>query len=1429
MAKKKTKAEEPPAEVKGKSKKKGNQKETEAAEKDDPKKPLRGLAIGENFGWTGKLPATLLHEHCQKQKWNKVIFDMKKTPKGFIGIVNLSWENPKTKEIIHVKMIPDSDLYQPKETTNEARHFVATYALHRLNYMKNMKMLFPIIFRNYWSDLESKRVQILKENKDHHNNIYNSDPFTVVLQQREKKDQMEKARAIKEQNDAKTKKPMINILANKPSASNASQKEGSIEKQKSLSSKPQIDRTTPTFPRKVWDNAPFIDFNSEIRTSIEESIRSHIKWFTENENPSSEKKEYFNQLFKLGFRESHIQESFKYTSTFVDALEWLIFHIPEDDLPQFFSKRDEDSGVALKISKNIQHEYLLKRLAQSGFDEDEVVTTLMECNGDEIETAVKLTHKLCTYDMSFDDVEDGDELWDQEIQGIDAIESHKVNTESNCGRVILVQLKPQNIAPDLLNLRLYRPKNYPNELPGIQIIVTNTSFKLANYIKLSILKQLLDYLINNNFLGTCIIYPVIEWLEENISRIIEKPGPLVNDKLVSSPNTSQANISSNQRSKTNSKAKTYRLLEDDIERLRISYQEKSALSKMTELKEKRAGLPAWKKKDQLVSVINANKVTVVTGETGSGKSTQIVQFILDDLNSKGNFESSIICTQPRRISTIGLAERISDERLEKIGNEVGYVIRGENKTNFSTRISFVTTGVLLRMLQSFLSSNTNEASIFDKLEYIFIDEVHERSVDSDFLLIILKKIMKRFKNLKIILMSATINTDIFKNFFGTNVNHIHIEGRTFPIKDFYLDSILESLDYTITNNDGESIRPKADSHFFKSGNLNYELIAELCLNIDEDLTSTSNNGSILIFLPGIMEINQCIRTIEKIFKEENKRVWTLPLHSALSSNDQKRVFRDPPKLTRKIVVSTNVAETSITIPDCVAVVDSGRVKSTFYDASLNATKLIESWCSQAEIMQRRGRAGRITNGNCYHLYTEETVQTMLKQPVPEIKRSRLESLYLVVKAMGINKVEDFLNGGLDPPDSSSLAKSKYFLNEIGALTATDKLSNLGKYLSYLPTDLQSGKLLIYGCIFGCLETCLILASISSSGSPFINSYEDRDKIKAKKQKYSKKYGDLIGSVIVYQEYEKLRNEGGKLKEFIKENFLSYLTLKDIASTRAQYISILKDQGFVPFSYQLKNESDCFQNLNRNKENFSLISAIITGSFYPNIARVQLPDPKYFQSSAGAVELDADVRQTKFWIRNNDFMNKLHDGQDLTGTLPATRVFIHPSSLLFSNNDTKADNLVLEQFTNEDGSIDMEKARSSYKADLTPLVPGANSNFHRTSFVVYGSSHHTSKLFIRDVTPTTTLSTLLFGGNISYDMSSHVNTGKTSPGLILDGWMPIRTWCKNGVLIKRLRMLVDQTIEQKLANPRHSVKPLDATDSSDDIIAVVNKVLQLSNK
>jgi len=1127
-------------------------------------------------------------------------------------------------------------------------------------------------------------------------------------------------------------------------------------------------------------------------------------------------------LERLGFRESHIKESFQYTSSFIDSLEWLLFHIPEDDLPPFFSKSDQDSNVSLKISKNIQFEYLVNRISQSGFDKDEILTTLEENQNDEIKTCIQLTHRIIDYTPVQETFSDSQELWEQEIEGIQMIDSNKVRyLENSNNKIVSISLCPKNLKQDdLLSLKLYKSENYPNSLPGIQLIVNNNSFKLANYIKLSILRQLIQYIIKNGFLGDCYIFAIVEWLEDNISHIIDNPGPLIQEDLRLNPSREQNRaISSKKAFKTK---REIRLLPQDVDKLRKEYQSKLKSNEMVDSFKKRSELPAWKKRDKLVSVINSNKVTIVTGETGSGKSTQIVQFILDYLNSTDDFESSIICTQPRRISTIGLAERISEERRDVLGKETGYIIRGENKTTNETRISFVTTGVLLRMLQSLMTSSDKQTTgIFDKLQYIFIDEVHERSVDSDFLLVILKKIMKKFPKLKIILMSATISVDKFRGFFNMDLNHIHIEGRTFPIKDYYLDSILSDLDYTITTND-QVIKPKADSHFFKQGNINYDLIANLCLKIDKGLASKLNKGSILIFLPGIMEINQCIRHIESIFDSNGKKKWCLPLHSALSSMDQKRVFKIPPKDTRKIVVSTNVAETSITIPDCVVVIDSGRSKTLYFDSKIHTTKLIENWCSKAEVSQRRGRSGRIMNGNCYHLYTQETEEEMLDQPIPEIKRTRLENLYLVVKAMGIKKVEEFLNGGLDPPDQQSLSKSKKILTDIGALQ-NDNLSHLGKYLSMLPTDLLSGKLLIFGCIFGCLETCLTLAAIRSSGSPFLNNFENRDKIKLIQNSFARGQGDLIGMTNAFKHYENLKNESKSAKKFLNENFLSYLTLKEIASTRTQYVSILKDIGFVAINYNPKNTShENYKSLNRNNENYSIVRAIITSAFYPQIARIQLPDPKYVQSLVGAVEIDPDAKQTKFWIRNENYIENINNGVGANDILPATRAFLHPSSVLFETNNLNDSNAPSnEDFSNEE---DVDKVRQMYK-DLKPKVSGT-SKVAKSTFVAYGTSHYTQKLYLRDITPTSTIAALLFGGDIAYDMTSHVTTGKSSPGIILDNWMPIRTWCKNGVLIKRLRILLDSLIEDRLSNPHYSGDEDGSANSNDEILAVIERILNI---
>ncbi|KAK6462404.1 P-loop containing nucleoside triphosphate hydrolase protein [Scheffersomyces coipomensis] len=1405
-----------------KSKKKDKSSSTETASNDDPKKPQRGLVIGENFGWTGKLPATLLYEFCQKQKWIKPEFEMQKRGNnGFRCIAVMRWENPKDKNIVQLRYVPT---YDHCATTNEARHMSATYTLYRINFVKNMKMLFPIIFRDYWVQLEGERTALLKDNKYKHDLIYNTSPFTTHLDQIELNGKKEKERLIKEQNELKTKKPtMIITTANNKSNGAQLKKPSSTEKL----------TPTVTFPRKVWEAAPFIDFPTDIRNSIETCIKKHINWILESPT-SSEGRDLHKDtqsLLNLGFRKQHIAESFKFTNTFVDSLEWLLFHIPEDDLPAFFSKTSKDSQVQLKLSKNLQLEYKLKRLFQSGLDEDEILSVLEENDFNELDTAIKLTQNLIpslptpTIPDDFN-VEDSDLLWEQELEGLEMMDSNKFEFLLKDNKdIVTISLNPKNLVTNkddknILSVRLFKSQYYPNELPGIQVVVNDTSFKLANYIKLSILNQLIHEIINNHWLGDCLIFNIVEWLQDNISRIIDNPGSLVDETELEKISASSENSSNSDLSYKNNKSNSNRkitLSAKDIDTLKSNYISKKDSKGLADSIQKRSQLPAWNAKDELISMINKNKVTIVTGETGSGKSTQIVQFILDDLNAKGNFKGKILCTQPRRISTIGLAERISDERIDKVGKETGYIIRGENKTDKLTRISFVTTGVLLRMLQSFLaSSSKSTSSVFDNLEYIFIDEVHERSVDSDFLLIILKRVMNKFPNLKIILMSATVNINTFNDFFKTNLNHIHIKGRTFPIKDYYLDEILQDLDFSITSYDGDVIKPKADSNFFKSGSINYNLIAELCLSIDEKLTSENNHGSILVFLPGIMEISQCIQGLRQIFDKNNRNGRFLPLHSALSSQDQKSVFKFVAKGTRKIVVSTNVAETSITIPDCVVVVDSGRSKNVFYDAKLNTTKLVENWCSKAEINQRRGRSGRITNGNCYHLYTKDVESSLLAQPIPEIRRTRLENLYLIVKAMGINNVEEFLNNGIDAPDQSSLVQSKKFLHDIGALDNLSNLSHLGKYLSFLPTDLQSGKLLIFGCIFGCLEFCLTLASLSSSGNPFIDNRDDRDKIKAIRNKFSNNNGDFIAQANAYHEYENLRKSKQNAKSFISTNYLSYNTLNDISSTRVQYLSFLKDMGFIPIDY-----SSDHSYLNRNNNNFSIIRSIITGSYYPQIARVQLPDPKFFKSSVGSVAIDPEAKQTKFWIRNEAFVEKIDKKEPLGELLPATKSLIFSNSVVYDNYapDNELVQGLLDEVIDEDGNIDSNKYREMI--DLTPKASKSSNQLLKSPFIVYGKSQKTFAMFIGDITPTSTLATLLFGGEIDYNLSYHIEKGQTSPGIVVDNWLAIRTWCKNGVLIKRLRKLVDAVIEDKLSNPHYSSS---YSKANDDILAMIEKLV-----
>lgn len=1329
MAKKK---KEP--EVEPKTKKKDKSKDQTPPKTEE--KPTRGIAVGENFGWTGKLPLTLLYEHCQKQKWTKPVINCKHTSYGYSTHITLLWENPKTKQMI--KLHYDPKLERP--TANESKHLSATYVLYRLNYKKNLKIMLPIIFRDYWDDLTKERLELFDRDKFKHDLLYGDQPFQAYLQEQDRKEKLKlKNEKMKQQNQ----------LAQKDSVSLST---NDLKELQQLSN--SIDGIQhPFFPVKIWENSPVFDLDADLRVKVENLIKYFINWDSDS-GISTAKPKLITFLIKLGFRESHINEALQYTSTFTSALEWLLFYLPEDDLPPFFTKLNHHSTNQVKISKDIKYDKLLSTFKNSGFNIDDIVLHLSKCENHENNTLISLCQSLIPKDLWYDDNIDlgltPEEIWHHEMQSLEAMDV-KVKFDSETASI-----------PGKLPLKLVRSHNYPNDLVGISILAN-----IPSYIKLSALRRIIEHLYSNKYVGTEYVFTLVDYINENYEDLVNNPGPLLSQKLVHKQVTSASSASV---------SKGFRDFKSNEQKIKSSYSSRIEKPEYKESIKNRSKLPAWTKQGDILKLIESNQVVLITGETGSGKSTQIVQFVLDHLNQQEKFSAKIMVTQPRRISTLGLADRISSERVDQVGQEIGYIIRGELKVGDSTRITFCTTGVLLRLLQT-------SSKFLSSMSYIVIDEVHERSVDSDFLLILLKSSLKKFPNLKVILMSATIDPSIFNKFFNSQVPHLHIEGRTFPIKDYYLDTILDDLDYEMEMND-QLIKPQADSNFFKSGNLNYDLIVKLVYNL------RSTHGSILIFMLGIMEINQLRSKIMSFFADNGEKVTVLPLHSALSSKDQTKVFNSFKDL--KVIISTNIAETSITIPDCTVVIDTGRVKTIQYDSTTKTTKLVETWCSQAEAMQRRGRSGRIQKGNCYRLYTQDTFNGMIKLPVPEIKRTNLDNLFLIIKSMGVHNVKEFLTRGIDAPSELTIDNSEVTLKRIGALDEDSKLTSLGKYLSLLPTDLSNAKLMIFGCIFGCLNSTLLLAAIKSVGSPFQKSYEVRDTVKAVLSKYSQGNGDFIGYLNIVKAYVNLTSKN----KFLSDNCLSYLAIKDILSTANQYENILKELNFY------KDNSS----ITRNDNNVKILKALITAGYYPNISKVFYPDTKYFASSAGAIEVNPDEKLIRYFVEHKDEElnskrdkllatqqrqkerqerwekrdkgldtdgssdNKSDSSKPNSGYIPK-RVFVHPLSSFF---DKKS------QTAAPDGDID---------------TPQVSQLYQKPPFIVYGSSYETSKHFINEITPSTVVSVLLFGGTINYNLN--LSRGAVSPGIIIDNWITIRTWCKNAVLIKNLRVLLDNIIEFKL--------------------------------
>lgn len=570
------------------------------------------------------------------------------------------------------------------------------------------------------------------------------------------------------------------------------------------------------------------------------------------------------------------------------------------------------------------------------------------------------------------------------------------------------------------------------------------------------------------------------------------------------------------------------------------------------LEKAREGLPVSEFRESVLRTIATSKVCIVSGSTGSGKTTQCPQFVLEHALNNGQ-EAMILVTEPRRISAISVATRVAEEMGSPLGTLVGYQIRMEKKYDpRKTRLLFCTTGVLIRKLR-------HDPKLLG-VTHVFLDEIHERSAESDLCMLLLRRSLQH-NACKVIAMSATLDTKSLISYFTPQTPHLEIPGRIFPVEELYVEDIIEATDYDLPDDspyakrswwndrvganksvvttkglggketthvsywdDDEYVVDKFDLCDAKfSGKthevvskmdhtrINYELIDQCCDYIHTCFDIPPEEGCILIFLPGLMEIQKSYTSLSShpVFGDPEK-TRLISLHSVLSSSDQRLAFELPPVGIRKIVLSTNIAETGVTIPDVVFVIDTGKVKQTRYHEASNTASLKEMFVSQAEATQRRGRAGRVRSGFCFRLYTRVRFDNFPKFPVPELLRCALADLMLSV--LCAKHQPSLFEEALDPPPKARIDQAVQLLRGVGAAEddgAKIRVTSLGIAVAKLPVDVRIGKMLLYHHLFlsghsrdekrfKVLEGVPIAAAVLSHRSPFAQPFQDDKRAQAKK-------------------------------------------------------------------------------------------------------------------------------------------------------------------------------------------------------------------------------------------------------------------------------------------------------------------------------------------
>lgn len=636
----------------------------------------------------------------------------------------------------------------------------------------------------------------------------------------------------------------------------------------------------------------------------------------------------------------------------------------------------------------------------------------------------------------------------------------------------------------------------------------------------------------------------------------------------------------------------------------------------------RKSLPSYKEKEALLEAISRNQVVVISGETGCGKTTQLPQYVLEsEIDNARGATCSIICTQPRRISAMAVSERVAAERGENLGESVGYKVRLEGIKGRDTRLLFCTTGILLRRL--LVDRNLKGVT------HVFVDEIHERGMNEDFLLVILKDLLPRRPELKLILMSATLNAELFSSYFSGSPM-FHIPGFTYPVRTHFLENVLEITGHRLTpynqiDDYGQekswkmqkqalrkrksqiassvedaletadfndySYRTRESLACWNPDSIGFNLIESVLVHI----CLKERPGAILVFMTGWDDINSLKEQLQShpVLGDPTK-VLILPCHGSMASSEQRLIFDKPLNGARKIVLATNMAETSITINDVVFVVDCGKAKETSYDALNNTPCLLPTWISKASARQRRGRAGRVQPGECYHLYPKCVYEAFADYQLPELLRTPLQSLCLQIKSLRLGSISEFLSRALQSPEALSVQNAIEYLKVIGALDEKQELTILGRHLAMLPVEPKLGKMLIFGAIFKCLDPILTVVAGLSVRDPFLTPFDKKDLADSAKSQFScRDYSDHLALIRAYEGWKEAERDHSGY-DYCWKNFLSAQTMKAIDSLRKQFHFLLKDAGLV-------DENLMSYNIWCRDEN--LVRAVICAGLFPGICSV----------------------------------------------------------------------------------------------------------------------------------------------------------------------------------------------------------------------------------